>query len=294
MKDQKFALGHLAMLIFSIIIAGSFVLGVQFANLVDPAATTAFRFLISGVIIGAFVLFGPGIKRAHFQAPWRYLLLGALFAIYFTLMFEGLKTASAVSGSAVFTLTPIMSAIFGYWLLKQITTGRMILALAVGAFGAVWVIFQGDFGAMARFDVGRGEAIYFIGCIAHALYTPLVRKLNRGEPIIVFTFGMIVSGWAILSVISAPEIIATDWATLPQIYWVGLLYVAILASAVTFFLLQFATMQLRSANVMAYTYLTPTWVIVWQVVLGQEGPSQIVLPGILATIVALLMLLRRD
>lgn len=294
MTNNNYALGHLAMLAFSTLIAGSFVLGVQFANLVDPAATTAFRFLISGVIVGTLAIFGPGIKREHLNAPWRYLFLGALFAIYFTLMFEGLKTASAVSGSAVFTLTPIMSAIFGYFLLKQITTGRMMLALAVGAAGAVWVIFQGDLGAMMRFEVGRGEVIYFFGCIAHALYTPLVRKLNRGEPIVVFTFGMIVAGWLILSVISAPEIIATDWAALPQIYWVGLIYVSVFASSVTFFLLQFATMQLPAANVMAYTYLTPTWVIVWQLVLGQGAPPLIVLVGIAATIVALLMLLRRN
>ena len=294
MRDNKFALGHLAMLAFSILIAGSFALGVQFANLVDPAAMTAFRFLISGVVVGTFAVFGPGIKREHLRAPWRYMLLGALFAIYFTLMFEGLKTASAISGSAVFTLTPIMSALFGYWLLRQITTRRMAMALAVGAAGAVWVIFQGDLGAMQRFEIGRGEVIYFFGCIAHALYTPLVRKLNRGEPIVVFTFGMIVSGCLILSLISAPQIIATDWAELPQIFWIGLFYVSICASSMTFFLLQFAAMQLPSANVMAYTYLTPTWVIVWQLALGQGAPPGIVFLGVGATVVALLMLLRRD
>jgi hypothetical protein len=32
-----------------------------------------------------------------FAAPWRYLVLAGLFAVYFVLMFEGLKTAPAVS-----------------------------------------------------------------------------------------------------------------------------------------------------------------------------------------------------
>ena len=292
MRDNHFALGHLSMLAFSLLIAGSFSFGVMIANLADPAAMMAVRFFISGVIVGTFAVFGPGLKREHFRAPWRYLVLGGLFAFYFVLMFEGLKTAPAVSASAVFTLTPIMSAVFGYWLLRQITTRLMALALAVGAAGAVWVIFQGDVSAMARFEVGRGEAIYFFGCIAHALYTPLVRKLNRGEPTVVFTFGMIVAGWLVLSLTGAPEILRTDWLALPRVFWIGLFYLAVCASAMTFFLLQYATMQLPSANVMAYTYLTPTWVIVWELALGNSVPPAIILIGVAASVVALLMLLR--
>ncbi|MCP5086543.1 MAG: DMT family transporter [Rhodobacteraceae bacterium] len=293
MKDNHFALGHLAMLTFSILIAGSFSFGNMVANMVDPTAMMAVRFLISGIIIGAFVIIGPGFKREHFRAPWRYFLLGGLFAIYFVTMFEGLKTATALSASAVFTLTPIISAVFGYWLLSQITTRWMALALATGAGGALWVIFGGDIGALIRFDLGRGEAIYFFGCIAHALYTPLVRKLNRGEPTMVFTFGMIFAGWLILTVLSAPEIIRVDWLALPRIFWITLFYLAIFASSVTFFLLQFASMQLPSANVMAYTYLTPTWVIFWELALGHTGPPVIVGIGVAVTVVALLMLLRR-
>ncbi|MCP5072201.1 MAG: DMT family transporter [Rhodobacteraceae bacterium] len=293
MKDNQYALGHLAMLTFSVLIAGSFSFGNMIAHMVDPTALMAVRFFISGVIIGTFVIVGPGFQRVHFRAPWRYILLGGLFAIYFVTMFEGLKTATPLSASAVFTLTPIMSAVFGYWLLQQITTRWMALAIVIGAGGALWVIFNGDLGAMARFEVGRGEAIYFFGCIAHALYTPLVRKLNRGEPTMVFTFGMIFAGWLILTVLSAPEILRVDWLALPRIFWIGLFYLAICASSVTFFLLQFAAMQLPSANVMAYTYLAPSWVIVWELALGHAGPPVIVSIGVAVTVVALLMLLRR-
>ena len=68
-------------------------------------------------------------------------------------------------------------------------------ALAIGAIGALWVIFRADPARLFSLHIGMGEAIYFAGCVAHALYTPLVRKLNRGEPAVVFTFGMMVAGW---------------------------------------------------------------------------------------------------
>ena len=180
--------GHLAMLLFSAAIAGSFSLGSMAAVHIEPTVLNAVRFVIASVILGVAALLLTGIPKAAFAAPWRYLLLGGAMGIYFVLMFEGLKTAPPVSAAAVFTLTPIISGVFGYVLLRQVTTARMALALSVGAVGALWVIFRADWQALLAFEVGRGEIIYFWGCVAHALYTPMVRLLNRGERPLVFSF----------------------------------------------------------------------------------------------------------
>ncbi|MEO9573181.1 MAG: DMT family transporter [Tateyamaria sp.] len=286
--------GHAAMLTFSALVAGSFSLGALVANEIDPAALNALRFALAACIIGVAVLATGGMTRAALAAPWRYLVLGGLFSVYFVLMFEGLKTAPPVSAAAVFTLTPLMSGFFGWWLLRQITTPRMALALAIGGAGALWVIFRADVAALLAFEVGKGEVIYFFGCLSHAIYTPMVRKLNRGEPAVVFTFGMLVAGALLLTIYGWSDIRATDWAGLPAIVWVTLVYIAVFASAATFVLLQFATMRLPSAKVMAYTYVTPSWVILWEVALGNGVPRPLVFGGVVLTIIALVMLLRDD
>lgn len=282
---------HGAMLLFSILVAGSFSLGVLIANDIAPMALNAVRFGIAAVVIGTVAGLSGKLQRHHFRAPWRYLVMGALFASYFVLMFYGLQTADPVSASAVFTLTPVLSGVFGYLLLRQITTPRMALALGIGAAGALWVIFRADLAALRAFDIGRGEMIYFVGCVAHAIYTPVVRKLNRGEPAIAFTFGTLIAGALVLLVVGWGDIRATQWNALPMLVWVGIFYVAIFASAVTFVLLQFASLHLPAAKVMAYTYLTPSWVIVWQVALGNPAPSGLILVGIALTVVALVLLL---
>ncbi len=288
------ARGHLAMLTFSALVAGSFSLGVLAAPHIDPAALTALRFWLAAAIVGTAAALTTGFPRRALLAPWRYLLLGGTFGIYFVLMFEGLKTAQAVSASAVFTLTPVISGIAGWFLLRQVTTPRMALALAIGAAGAVWVIFRADLAALARFEIGKGEAIFFFGCIAHAVYTPMVRKLNRGEPPVVFTFGMLLGGGLLVTAWAWPAIRATDWAGLPGIVWITLAYVSVFASAGTFVLLQYATLHLPSAKVMAYTYLTPSWVIALEFALGNGLPTPWVLGGVALTVLALLMLLRDD
>ncbi len=262
------------------------------ATLVSPTAFSAVRFLLAAAIVGAAAAATGSFRAADARAPWRYGLLGLCLSAYFVLMFEGLKTAPPVSAAAVFTLTPILSGIFGWMLLRQITTPRTAAALAIGAAGAVWVIFRADWAAILRFQVGRGEVIYFWGCAAHAFYTPLVRKLNRGESPLVFSFGVLATGFVLLSVWGWRDILATDWAHLPAIVWVTLVYTALFASAMTFVLLQYAALRLPAAKVMAYTYLTPSWVILWEIALGGAVPGPMVLLGVAATVLALLMLVR--
>ncbi|MDQ7070628.1 MAG: DMT family transporter [Rhodobacterales bacterium] len=290
--------GHMAMLLFSALVAGSFSLGSMAANHIAPAALNSARFAIAAVIVGIAAVASGALSRqnyrSYFSAPWRYFLLGAIFAGYFVLMFEGLKTATPVSTAAVFTLTPLMSAFFAYFLLRQITTSHTALALAIGAVGAIWVIFRADIAALLRFNIGKGEVIYFVGCVAHAVYTPLVRKLNRGEPALVFTFGMLLAGFVVITIWALGDIAKTDWHALPIIVWVTLIYISVFASSMTFVLLQFSVLRLPAAKVMAYTYLTPTWVIVWELLLGHGVPPVLVLGGIGLTIVALVMLLKDE
>jgi len=286
--------GHLAMLCFSVLVAGSFALGVLAANDITPLALNAVRFWIASAIIGFLVALRGGVPRAALTAPWRYLVLASALTFYFVMMFEGLKTAPSVSAAAVFTLTPMIAAGFGWLLLGQRMHRRIKVALAIGAVGALWVIFRADVAALMRFEVGRGEMFYFTGCVSHALYTPLVRKLNRGESALVFTFGTLVTGAVILTIVGWSDLRATDWANLPAIVWITILYTAIFASAATFTLLQFSAMRLPAAKAMAYTYLVPSWVIVWSVALGAAVPPLAIFGGVALTIMALFLLLRDD
>ena len=283
---------HIAMLGFSILIAGSFSLGSMVANDISPIALTAVRFVLAAFIVGSIALFSGSIARKELTASWRYFVLGSTFSLYFILMFEGLKTASPVSAVAVFTLIPAMSCWLGFVILGQMVSGRTLLAVVIGATGSLWVVFRADFLALTMSSVGRGELIYFVGCVAHAFMPILFRGLNRGETPVMVTFGLLVSGALILCLFGAGEIIQTDWKGLPSLVWITIFYVAVFATAVTSVCLQFASMHLPVANVMAYTYLTPTWVLLWEIFLGHDVPPFWIWGGVLLTAVSVIVLLR--
>ncbi len=282
------------MLAFSFGIAGSFSLGSQVANLISPVAITSARFLFTAILLGTVVALWRKLEWRHLKASWRYAVAGCLMATYFVLMFIALKTASAVSTSTVFTLTPLMSGAFGWILLRQTMTKRMSIALSIGAVGALWVIFDADLQAFLAFRVGTGEMIFFVGCVAHAIYTPFLRLANRGEPPVVFVFGMVFTGSIILLIYGWRDITSTQWLHLPSIVWVTIGYVTLIATTLTFVAVNFASLRLPSAKVMAYTYLTPSWVILWEFAFGNALPPLPILVGVLITIVALIMLLGQD
>ncbi len=276
------------MFLFAATISVSFTLGDIAAPWIEPTALTALRFIIAAIVVGA--VSAPLMQRQHFRHAWRYLVVGGLLAGYFILMFEALRITDPVSSSAVFTLTPIMSAIAGYLLLRQVTTVKTAGALLIAGVGAIWVIFRADIDAILDLRFQAGERLFFIGCAMHALYTPMGRKLNNGEPLAVYTFGCICGGLIITLVYGAGSIAATDWLTLPPIAWAAALYLGIGATAGTVFLVQYATLRLPSAKVMAYGYLVPAFVILWEGLIGHGWVQLLVIPGVIGILAALLLL----
>lgn len=282
--------GHAAVLLFAGLISVSFTLGDLAAPHIAPAALTAARFALAAMILGA--LAASRMRRAHFRATWRYMVLGGLLALYFILMFEALRLTDPISTAAIFTLTPIMSAGFGWLLMRQVTTARMWLALVLGGLGALWVVFRGDVEALLALRLGPGERLFVIGCALHALYTPMGRLLNRGEPVLVYSFGGICGGLLVTGIYGYRDVLATDWFALPPVAWAAVVYLAIAATAITFFLIQFATLRLPSAKVMAYGYLVPSFVILWEGLLGHGWVAAPVFAGVGLTIAALAILLK--
>ncbi|MCB1388219.1 MAG: DMT family transporter [Rhodobacteraceae bacterium] len=294
--------GHAAMLGFSAAVSGSFSLGALVANDIGPVPLTTVRFFCAALLLAILVVLVPAAGRggqrgyagADLAGPWRYALLAVLYGGYFVLMFEGLKTADPVAAGAVFTLTPLMTAAIAWPLLAQRLRSGVAGALAIGGAGAVWVIFRGDPSAMARMAVGRGEAIYFLGCVLHALYTPMLRRLNRGESALVTASLVTASGFVLFLLYGWSEVVATPWADLPARVWITLAYLVVFATAFAASAMQFAAQRLPASKVMAYTYATPVWIVLWELALGHGVPGWAVLPGVALIVLALLILLRGD
>ena len=292
--SKSVASGHMAMLLFSLLVSGSFVLGSIIANLISPDLVTFLRFLIAFIAITILILYQSKFCFLKYLSIGRSLILGALISIYFITMFEGLKTASSTSMAVVFTLTPLLAGFFDLIFSNRVMSKKVWITVVVAAIGALWIIFDGNIQNFINFKVGYGEKLFFIGCICHALYAALIPKFNNGEPAIIQTFGTLISGIIILGLFSNKEIIYHSWIDFPVIVLLTILYLAIFATAASFFLIQYSAVRLSSIKVMAYTYAVPIWVVLLQIIFLQQLPNTITFVGAFVILVSLLILLFND
>ena len=283
-------LSHLAMLLFAALIAGSFTTGALAVPFLAPVPLNAVRFVTAALIMGVMAF---GVMRQPFawpKAPWRFGIMGFLMAIYFVTMFIALTITKPVATSAVYTLVPIMTAATAFVLVGQRSGPTVLLSLALAGMGAVWVIFHGDIEAILGFDIGQGELIYFIGCFAYAFYTPLLRRYSRGEPALTQSFWTLLATAIWITAYGLPEIVAVDWLSLPPVVWWVVLYLAVGPTAICFFLIQFASKHLPAAKVIAYGYLTPAFVILFEGFAGHGWTTLSVVIGALVTVLGLVVL----
>ena len=292
--SKSIASGHMAMLLFSLLVSGSFVLGSIIANLISPDLVTFLRFLIAFIAIAVLILYQSNVRFFKYLSIGRSLILGALISIYFITMFEGLKTASSTSMAVLFTLTPLLAGFFDLIFSNRVMSKKVWITVVVAAVGALWIIFDGNIQNFINFKVGYGEKLFFIGCICHALYAALIPKFNNGEPAIIQTFGTLISGIIILGLFSNKEIIYHSWIDFPVIVLLTILYLAIFATAASFFLIQYSAVRLSSIKVMAYTYAVPIWVVLLQIIFLQQLPNTITFVGAFVILGSLLILLFND
>jgi drug/metabolite transporter (DMT)-like permease len=283
------------MLLFAALIAGSFSFGGMAARHLNAGPLTLMRYLMTVAVMGALTFWVLRVPFALPRATWRFAILGGLIATYMLTMFIALEFTSPVQTGAVFTLMPLISAAFAFGFIGQRTRPDVLVALVIAGLGAVWVIFRADIQALRSFDIGRGELIFLVGVICHAAYVPLLRKLRRGENPVLFGFWIIVFTVPWLVPTGARELASVQLINLPLSVWATLAYLSIVTTALTFLLLQYASMRLPAAKVLSYGYLTPSFVIVLEGLLGHGWATTPVMLGALVTAAGLVvMALLRD
>ena len=283
--------GHIAMLFFSIVVSVSFVAGSRIANFIDPNVVTFYRFLIAVFFITIIITIQKKWIQSKFVSIWRSAILGGLIAIYFITMFEGLKTASSTSMAVVFTLTPFLAGIFDFFFSRRMMSKKVWSIVFFAAIGALWIIFEGDLAKLQDFNIGYGEKLFFMGCVCHAVYAALIPKFNQGEEAIIQTFGTLSAGLVIVGIFSIHEISSTSWQNLPFFVFLTIIYLAIFATATSFFLIQFSAIRLSSIKVMAYTYAIPIWVVSTEVMILDISTNFVVVIGAAIISVCLMLLL---
>jgi drug/metabolite transporter (DMT)-like permease len=148
------------MVIFSVIIAGSFPVVAAITPGHDPTVLTFWRFLTATVIFGLMLPFVKDVRFPGWKDLGRYSVVGGSYGFFFILMFQSLKETTPLNTGTIYTTLPLMTMLLGRFLGEPLRLRQLgVLALSMAA--TLWVIFRGDVDRMLAFQVSRGDLIFF-------------------------------------------------------------------------------------------------------------------------------------
>lgn len=280
---------HLLMLLCATLVSTSFTVGEMIADSLDPAALTLVRFIVAALILLPVISFKHGL-RVSLSSGLRYSMISGCLVIFFWCMFYSLRYTTALNTSVLFTLVPALSGIYAALLIRERLGRNRLVALVLGLLGALWVIFRGDLNLLLSLSWNRGDVIFFLGCLAMALYTPLVRIFHRGEAMEVMTFWVLVTGCLWLMPLGGTALYQLSWSEVALDTWLWIVYLACFSTVISFYLTQYAIPVIGPTRTMAYSYLYPALVLGLDVLLGHGWPEARVLPGIVVILAAMLVL----
>lgn len=280
---------HCAMLFSAFLVSTSFTVGKAITPTLDPVVLTLLRFLLASLLFAPYVRHAYGLSCPQWPSLGRYSLISGALVAFFWLMFLSLRYTQPMHTGVIFTTVPGISGIFSWFLVRERLGLPRLLALGLAMIGALWVIFEGNLEKILTLQLNHGDLIFFAGCLMMALYMPLVKRFHRGEPMAVMTLWIMITGALWLLIFSLPRLSAIHWSGIPLMTWLGIAYLALFTTIITFFLTQWATLHLGPTRVMAYSYLYPPLLVVLEWFLHRRLPPTSTLTGILIILPAMLI-----
>lgn len=279
MRLTPFAVAHLGMLLWAVLVGASFFAAAQVNQTVDPVLLTGLRLLLSALIFLPLVLRQQGCRLSLASAA-AHCLLGLLLAAYFGALFEALRYTSAVTTGTLFTLVPLLTLGAEALLLQGHGGKGRLPAMVIAALGALLLLLKD--GVVGHTTAGAWPSSYAVwvfsgGCLAMALYSPLSQRLKstvlKDRTPVSMTFWNLLFGSGFLFALclgsggwrSAAQLSTTD------LLWLG--YLALFATLATFWLLHRAIGVIAPSTVISYVYLSTLFLTLYHWLGGQQQPE---------------------
>lgn len=235
---------------------------IMLGGTVTPLVVTDLR------IGGAMVLFWIA---SLFQKPEHVehrdlasLFFASLLAIVFNqgCFIFGVSLSSPGDASIITTSMPLWAMILAAFILKEPITGKKVLGIAAGASGALLLILGSrqntQASAAASSDTAIwGDMLVLTAQLCYALYIVLYKDFVNKYSLITIMKWMFTYSFICTLPFSTNDLMLTDWASLQPLEILGLAFIVVGATFVSYMLIVVGQKNLRPTVAGMYNYIQP-------------------------------------
>lgn len=253
---------------------------------------TWLRYAVAAILFSILLALTRQLKLPSKKSLLRYTLVSLPSLIYFTAMFSALTQTTAFATSALYTCVPLITSILVALVNRRIGKLTNWVALGLGLSGALALVMLQAGSSSIDITWNSGYSLFMLGCIAMAANPLVIKSCYRQESFMVFTGWSLITASLILSLTLMPDITTYNWGKVSNNAWLATLYLAVFATAISFFLFQKASVRLAPEQVSAYIFLIPVFVLI-------TGESNAInwaytIPALFAVGLAMLLLMRKS
>lgn len=267
--------GYVSLILATLFWGGNYVLGKVLSGAIPPLSLTFARWFPALLILLALFYRPTKTALPKLLPHWKILtLLGVLGIVTFpATLYQGLKTTSALNASLYLAVVPVLVQFLNLALFKE-RIKPMILAGAVLSFvGVLWLLSQGQWQRLATLDINQGDLWAMGSALSWAVYCSLIRFRPAGLPNTVFLTTLTALAMLAFSPFFLWELAresATIWQNLTALQWLGIGYLIIAPSILSYACWNHGIAIVGSAKAAVMTNFTPLFAALFGILLLGE------------------------
>ncbi|NUN65727.1 EamA family transporter [Pseudanabaena biceps] len=270
----------------------------------SPMFMAAVRLIPAGLVL---ILGGVYFGKQQPKGWMAWLWIG-LFALVDGTMFQGflaqgLERTNAGLGSLLIDSQPLAVAVLAAVLYKERIGFSGALGLLIGILGISLIglpselmsaLLSGDFATVLESGIFTiGEWFMLGASLSMAIGTILIRPVVRyADPVMATGWHMIIGGMPLLFISNQFE--QNQWQDLNVWGWVGMLYMAIMGSAIAYGLFFFFASSGSLTTLSALTFSTPVFALMFSSLFLGENLTLIQWVGVILTLSSIYLVSVRD
>lgn len=248
-----------------------------------------FAFITRGIaFVLLFIVFFP---RGYFKISKKHLplLVAAGLSgsfLNFALFLQGIKLTNAMDAQAIFTISPVITAIFAHYFLKERIKTVQILGVIVG-FGGALLIASREYWETGSLVLGNmlGNGLILLAAVSWVGYILVSKKLSKKDysPITITIYSFMVSFIAFAPFAAFDAIKSTEWVnSISAAGVIGLIYQGIFSSVFAFLFYQIGLRLTSAFAAGVILYLNPVLTSMYSIpILGERVSLPFVIGAIL-------------
>lgn len=233
-----------------------------------PALVVAdMRAVGAAVAFWVMSLFVGGGERVSVSMLGRLCVAGILCIVLNQVLFTvGVNYTSPIDATVISTMLPIVTMIFAAIILKESITGMKVVGIAVGAAGALTLVFGGG-GSSAGGGL-VGDALCFTAQVSCALYMVIFSNTIHRYSVVTLMKWLFLFSAIIVTMVTWPSVVAVDYASLPLKAWGEMLFIVFGGTFLSYIFFTGGQKLLRPTVVSMYNYVQPIVATVLSVAMG--------------------------